>query len=112
MNINDSSGIGKFLDSARQLQHSVAQAKNDLNFLTADGTSGGGAVKATVSGKGALEELHISPAVADPGNAQGLSELIVSAVRNAQEVLISRHEERLLPMLESIHTELQGLMGP
>ncbi|WP_329295666.1 YbaB/EbfC family nucleoid-associated protein [Streptomyces sp. NBC_01455] len=111
MTLDDGLGIGKLLESARRLQHSVAQAKDELGALTVQGTAGGGAVKATVSGKGGLEKLHISPVAADPGNTQALANLIVSAVRNAQENLIARHEERFLPMLESLSIDLQGLSG-
>ena len=55
-------------------------------------------MKASVDGKGELRELVVSPAVADPGNAQGLADLIVSAVRDAQHALVARNEEAAAPV--------------
>ncbi|MFF7581160.1 YbaB/EbfC family nucleoid-associated protein [Streptomyces sp. NPDC008061] len=108
MNPDNGLGIGTLLNSAKQLQQAITQAKEDMGRLTVQGTAGGGAVKATVSGKGTLENIVISSVVADPNNAQGLAELVISAIKNAQEALMTQHEERLLPMLETLHTELQG----
>lgn len=106
MDLDDGLGIQKLLDSTRRLQQDLARAQEELRALTVEGTSGGGAVKATVDGKGVLQGLVISPVVADPGNAQGLADLILSAVREAQQSLATRQEEQFVPMLDSLRTEL------
>ncbi|MFF4243525.1 YbaB/EbfC family nucleoid-associated protein [Streptomyces sp. NPDC001822] len=112
MNLDDDGlGLRKLLDSTLQLQEDLARAQEELRSLRVEGTAGGGAVKATLDGKGALAGLVISPAVADPGNARGLADLVVSAVRDAQQSLADRHEEQLLPALDSLRTELRDISG-
>lgn len=83
VNMDDGLNIEKLMDSARRLQQGIARAKEDMGTLTAEGTAGGGAVRATVSNTSALEKLVISPAVANHGNVQGIAQLVVSAVSNA-----------------------------
>ncbi|MEV6995744.1 YbaB/EbfC family nucleoid-associated protein [Streptomyces sp. NPDC093228] len=107
MDLDDSLGIRKLLDTARQLQQDLARSQDELRGTSAQGTAGGGAVKVTIDGRGALQNLAISPVVADPGNAQGLADLIVSAVRAAQETMATRHEERLVPLLEALRADLR-----
>ncbi|WP_438306687.1 YbaB/EbfC family nucleoid-associated protein (plasmid) [Streptomyces sp. HUAS TT11] len=106
MDLDDGLGIRKLLDSTRRIQQDLTRAQEEFRALTVQGTAGGGAVKATLDGKGVLQDLVISPVVADPGNAQGLADMIVSAVRDAQQDLAARHEEQFVPMLESLRTEL------
>ncbi|MFI8006967.1 YbaB/EbfC family nucleoid-associated protein [Streptomyces sp. NPDC086010] len=108
---DDGFSLGQLLDSTRKLQEDLARAQEELRLLRVDGTAGGGAVRATLDGKGALANLVISPAVADPGNARGLADLVVSAVRDAQQTLADRHEERLVPALESLRTGLRDISG-
>ncbi|MGI5255458.1 YbaB/EbfC family nucleoid-associated protein [Actinacidiphila glaucinigra] len=111
MDLDDTLGIKRFVDSTRQLQQDLVQARQEMSAVTVQGTAGGGAVKATVDGRGALEGLVISPVVADPGDVRGLADMIVSAVRNAHQTLMDRHEQRLAPVLDSLRTELRDISG-
>lgn len=98
--------IDKLLDSARQLREKVAQTQEELSKTGASGTAGGGAVRASVDGKGVLVDLVVSPVVADPGNVQNLVDQIVAAVQDAQQTLLDRHENSFGPVLESIRAQL------
>ncbi|MEU6341901.1 YbaB/EbfC family nucleoid-associated protein [Streptomyces sp. NPDC046977] len=109
MDRGSSFDVQRLLATARELQEKVARAQEDLQTATFQGVSGGGAVRATLNGRGDLEGLSISSAVADPGNTQGLADLIVSAVRHAQQTLVAQNEQRLLPMFEGLNTELRSL---
>src|SRR5919199_1765456 len=61
---------------------------------TVEGSAGGGVVKATVTGMGALESVTIDPSAVDPDDVEMLQDLIVAAVneglRQAQELQASR----------------------
>ncbi|MEU6341905.1 YbaB/EbfC family nucleoid-associated protein [Streptomyces sp. NPDC046977] len=109
MDLDDGHAIQKLLDNTRRIQQHLTRAQEEFRALTVQGTAGGGAVKATVDSKGMLRDLAISSVVADPGNAQGLADMIVSAVRDAQHALAARQEEQFVPMLESLRTGLGDL---
>ncbi|WP_063796020.1 YbaB/EbfC family nucleoid-associated protein [Streptacidiphilus griseoplanus] len=111
MDTNDGLGIQRLLHSAARLQQDLVRAQEELGAATVQGTAGGGAVRATVNGRGELQDVVISPAVADPGNTPGLADLIVSAVRDAQRAVVARSEERFVPVLEALNTELRDFSG-
>ncbi|MEU4659693.1 YbaB/EbfC family nucleoid-associated protein [Streptomyces sp. NPDC023723] len=108
MERNDALDMGRLVETTRQMQQGLARAQQEIHTLSARGTAGGGAVRVTVDSKGALRELTISPAVADPGGTRALAELVVAAVREAQTALAAQHEARLLPMLEALDKTLEG----
>lgn len=94
-------GFGNFADMARlakqvqQVQADMAKAQEELEAARVEATSGGGAVKAIVSGKGKLIALEISPDAVDPEDVEMLQDLIVSAVREAEEAAEKAAEERM-----------------
>jgi nucleoid-associated protein EbfC len=74
------------LQSFPDIQSLFAQAasmQQQLSDARVDGTSGGGAVTATVSGTGELVALVIDPSVCDPADVETLADLVVAAVRDA-----------------------------
>ncbi|WUH90752.1 YbaB/EbfC family nucleoid-associated protein [Streptomyces sp. NBC_00433] len=111
MDLDDGLDMDELLARARRVQQDMTRAHEELRAAHVQGTAGGGAVRAAVDGRGELQELVISSAVADPGNAQGLADLIVSAVRDAQRALVAQNEERLRPVLKALKTELGGFAG-
>ncbi|SEG92007.1 hypothetical protein SAMN05216223_1259 [Actinacidiphila yanglinensis] len=112
MALDDDAAIQRLLSSTRQFQRDFDRAQEDLGALTVQGTAGGGAVRATVDSKGVLAAVTIAPFAADPGNARGLADLIVSAYHDARQTLTARREERFRPLLESINSELgRGISG-
>src|SRR5690606_9013894 len=108
MELGNGLDMHKLLDSARLLSEKLAETQEMLSRTGAQGTAGGGAVRASVDGKGVLVKLTISPVVADPGNVRNLADQIVAAVQDAQRTLLDRHESRLLPVLDSLRSELGG----
>ncbi len=59
-----------------------------------EATSGGGAVRAVVTGQGELVALHIAPEAVDPAEVSLLEDLVVAAVnealRRARELAAAR----------------------
>jgi DNA-binding YbaB/EbfC family protein len=62
----------------------LQQLETDLADRSIDATAGGGMVRVTVDGRGALRSLNVDPAVFDDHDADFLAELILSAVSEAQ----------------------------
>ncbi|MGD0116178.1 MAG: YbaB/EbfC family nucleoid-associated protein [Dehalococcoidia bacterium] len=67
----------------QQMQSRLAKAQEELANLTAEGSAGGGAVKATVSGSLEIRSLKISPEVVDPEDVEMLEDLVIAAFNEA-----------------------------
>jgi len=94
--------LQEMLSQANQMQEEV---QRKLSETIVEGSSGGGAVSATMNGKKQLLKLHIDPsAVASLSGAQAdvemLEDLVVAAVNDA-----GRKAEEIM------QTSLQGMLG-
>ena len=69
----------KILKMQKEIE--AAQQKVEETLFTA--SVGGGAVKAVCSGKKELTELHISPDVLSPEDAEAVQDMVLSAVNEA-----------------------------
>ena len=79
MNIMD------MMKQAQQLQAKVAELQAELETTQVEGLSGGGLVKVTLNGKGALARMSIDPSLMKPGDAEILEDLIVAAHHDAKQ---------------------------
>ena len=61
----------------------LAQAQQQLESTTFDGSAGGGLVKAVVTGTGELTGLTIDPQTVDPDDTDTLADLVIAAVHDA-----------------------------
>jgi nucleoid-associated protein EbfC len=80
----DGSGITGLMAQAQQMQQQLLAAQEELSSMEVTGTSGGGLVIATVTGAGDLAGLVIDPSAIDPGDPEGLADLVIAAVRDAR----------------------------
>lgn len=71
------------LAQAQAMQAQLAQAQQQLEFTTFDGSAGGGLVKAVVTGTGELTGLTIDPQTVDPDDTDTLADLVIAAVHDA-----------------------------
>ncbi len=71
------------LQQAAAMQQQLMEAQERLAEARIDGTAGGGAVRATVSGTGDLVGLVIDPSVCDPDDSEVLADLVLAAVHDA-----------------------------
>jgi nucleoid-associated protein EbfC len=78
------------LEQASQMQQRIVDAQAELADARVTGSAGGGLVTATVSGRGELISLEISPEVCDPADTETLSDLVVAAVRAASSAAVQR----------------------
>jgi DNA-binding YbaB/EbfC family protein len=94
--------IGEMLSQANQMQEEV---QRKLAQTVVEGTSGGGAVTATINGKKQLLKLRIEPAAVvglggDKPDVEMLEDLVVAAVNEA-----GRKAD------EAMQSSLQGMFG-
>jgi len=76
--------IGKMMKEAQALQARMAEAQEEIARIEATGTSGGGLVSVTVTGKGEMRGLRIDPSLLKPEEAEIVEDLIVAAYTDAR----------------------------
>lgn len=95
--------LRNLMKEAQRLQAELAENQRKLAETEVEATSGGGVVKAVVTGHGELVRVEISPEVARPEEVDLLADLVVAAVQEAQAKAKGVAEEaisslkRLLP---------------
>jgi DNA-binding YbaB/EbfC family protein len=68
---------------AQELQAKLAKAQEELGEMTAEVSSGGGAIKIVVDGQQKIRSVSISPEVINPEDAEFLEDLVTAAVNEA-----------------------------
>lgn len=81
------------LAQAQAMQAQLQQAQDELARATFTGSAGGDLVQATITGEGELTNLVIKPTAIDPEDAEGLADLVLAAVRDANEQLKTKAAE-------------------
>jgi DNA-binding YbaB/EbfC family protein len=76
-------GMGNLQRMAMQMQQEMARVQGELETATVEGSSGGGVVKAVVTGKQELVSVTIDPSAVDPEDVEMLQDLVTSAVNEA-----------------------------
>ena len=77
--------MNKFMmHQAQKLQAQLAKMQEELSEATLEVSSGGGAVKVTINGQQEVKSVKISPEVIDPEDVEMLEDMVLSAVREAQ----------------------------
>ena len=94
--------ISEMLSKANEMQEEV---QHKLAQIVVEGSSGGGAVTATMNGKKQLLKIHIEPAAViglgvDKPDVEMLEDLVVSAVNEA-----GRKAD------EAMQSSIQGMLG-
>jgi len=73
----------KMMQEARKMQEEVARAQEEVMLLEAEGSAGGGVVKAVASGDGRIKKITIDPDAVDPDDVEMLEDLTITAVNDA-----------------------------
>ncbi len=90
-------GMKKMLDAARKQMEDLQERLDSARF---EGSSGGGMVKAVVTGSGDLLEVLIADEAVDPSDKEMLQDLVVTAVREALDKakdMQAEEQQKLLP---------------
>jgi len=80
-------GLGdlrSLMQQAQKLQAELAERKRKLAQARLEAASGGGMVRAVVTGEGELVGLKLAPQVVAEGDVEMLEDLVLAAVKEAQ----------------------------
>jgi DNA-binding YbaB/EbfC family protein len=103
-------GMRNLQSMALQMQQEMARIQAELADETVEGTAGGGAVRAVMTGKQSLVSLTIDPGAVDPDDVEMLQDLITAAVNEALDGS-RRLAEQKMGALSSLTGGLGGLLG-
>ena len=87
--------IGQIMKQAQQMQTKMAELQEQLAELEVAGSSGGGMVQVTMSGKGELRGVKIDPTLANPDDIEVLEDLIMAAANDAKAKVEVRVQEEM-----------------
>jgi nucleoid-associated protein EbfC len=87
--------IMEMMKQAQQLQSKVAEMQAELETTQVEGMSGGGLVRVTLNGKGAMGRISIDASLMKPGEAEILEDLIVAAHSDAKQKVESAAAEKM-----------------
>ncbi len=76
-------GMEDILQQARLMQNKMAEMQEELAAKRVEGSSGGGMVRAVVSGKLELVSVSIDKTVVDPEDVDMLQDMVAAAVNDA-----------------------------
>ncbi|MFT4702122.1 MAG: DNA-binding YbaB/EbfC family protein [Yoonia sp.] len=94
--------MAKMMKSAQDMQGKMAQMQDDLENVMVTGESGAGLVKATATAKGELKSLDIDPSIFDPNEKEVVEDLILAAIKDAQQKANERAQYEMQKMTESL----------
>ncbi|MEU8721881.1 YbaB/EbfC family nucleoid-associated protein [Streptomyces antimycoticus] len=92
----------QLLQQAQKMQQDLAAAQEELARTYVEGSAGGGLVKATVTGSGELQGLVIDPKAVDPEDTETLADLVVAAVRDANNAAQELQQQKLGPLAQGL----------
>lgn len=92
--------MGDLLRQAQVMQQKIAKAQAELAERSFEASSGGGMVRAEVSGKQDLRKLSIDPKALEGGDVEMLQDLILAAVNEAGRIA-----------RESMEREMEAISG-
>lgn len=88
----------RMLKQAQQLQKRMEQMQEEMETLTVEGSAGGGAVTAVVTGKMYVLSITIDPDVVDPDDVELLQDMVLAAVNDG----LRRAEETVSKQMASL----------
>lgn len=83
------------MKQAKEMQEKMETAKGKVADLVAEGVSGGGMVRITLSGEGHMQALSIDPSMIVPDEAEILEDLIIAAYHDAKVKIDQKQAETM-----------------
>ena len=77
--------IQKMMKQAQEMQAKLGQMQSEMEQKEFEGQSGGGAVKITLTGKGAMTKISLDATLLNPEEKDMLEDLIMAAHRDAKD---------------------------
>jgi DNA-binding YbaB/EbfC family protein len=99
--------LGALMKQAQAMQEKLQAAQQRLAESQVEGQSGGGLVRLTLTGAGALATLAIEPSLIHPGDGELIADLVVAAHADAKRKL----DEAQAEIMREVAGPLAGLTG-
>lgn len=80
---NGPKDMNSVIKQAQKMQEEMAKTQEELEQRSFDITTGGGAVKLTITGKREIKSIELSPEIVDPDDIEMLQDTLVAAVNEA-----------------------------
>ena len=103
--LNGLGGLGdmaKMMKTAQEMQGKMTQLQDDLANISVTGESGAGLVTATANAKGVLTGLNIDASIFDPNEKEVVEDLILAAIKDAQQKASERAQEEMSKLTEGL----------
>ena len=94
--------MAKMMKAAQEMQGKMAEAQEALERITVVGEAGAGLVRATATAKGDLVGLDIDPSIFDPNEKEGVEDLILAAIKDAQAKAAERMQQEMAKVAEGL----------
>lgn len=94
--------MGKLMKQAQEMQGKMEEAQARLDTIEVEGEAGAGMVKAVASAKGSLKRLSIDPSLFNPDDKEVVEDLIVAAVKDAQEKAAEAAQTEMAKVTEGL----------
>ncbi|PHR60783.1 MAG: YbaB/EbfC family nucleoid-associated protein [Robiginitomaculum sp.] len=83
------------MKQAKTMQEKMEHAKAQVADLVAEGNSGGGLVRLTISGEGHMQSLKIDPVLVDKDEIEILEDLVIAAFHDAKVKMDQKQQETM-----------------
>jgi DNA-binding YbaB/EbfC family protein len=90
------------MKKAEELKIKMAEMQEGLAHITVEGSSGGGLVTVTISGKGEMKGLKIDPSLFKEDDVEVLEDLIVTAHNEAKGKAEFEVNKRMAEMTQGL----------
>ena len=98
----------KMMGKVKEAQEKMKEAQAELAGITAEGSSGGDMVTVTANGLKQVLKIEIDDLVAEGGDKQMMSDLIVAATNNALDNVSVLAQEHLQKATEGMLPNIPG----
>ena len=95
--------MAKLMSQAKDMQTKMTDVQQQLENLEVEGESGGGLIKAIVNAKGNLKGLKIDETLFKPSEKEVVEDLIVAAIRDAQEKSGDKAKEEMAKVTSGLN---------
>ena len=95
--------MAKLMSQAKDMQTKMTDVQQQLENLEVEGESGGGLIKAIVNAKGTLKGLKIDETLFKPSEKEVVEDLIVAAIRDAQEKSGDKAKEEMAKVTSGLN---------
>ncbi|MFT7026940.1 MAG: DNA-binding YbaB/EbfC family protein [Paracoccaceae bacterium] len=94
--------MAKLMSKAKEMQDRMSEAQERIANIEVTGESGAGLVKAVCTAKGSLKSLSIDPSLFVPEDREVVEDLIVAAIREAQDRASAAAGEEMAKVTEGM----------